>query len=75
MTRQITKVFTTFPFLRKVVVTETQEEKNSIEVTKDRNGVYSWTIKVYGEDLNEILVKIDEANRILKQKYPSNNLS
>jgi len=47
----------------------TDGNKNSVEITKDRNDNIAWTIKVYGNTGEEILAEIDRIETQLKRKY------
>jgi len=40
-----------------------------IELTKSVTGKYGWKIKFYGEDVDEVILKIDDADAKLHRKF------
>lgn len=48
-------------------------DSESVTLKKDSKGNYNWDIKCYGKDFKEILKRIEEADKILKDKYGGGN--
>ena len=46
-----------------------EEEINSVTLKKGAKGDYTWEIKVYGDDMNAIINKIEHTNGVLKELY------
>ena len=46
------------------------DNANSIEVNKTTKG-FTWSVKCYGNDFNNILKKVEEMVQELQKKYPS----
>ena len=51
--------------------TLTVEDLNSVEVSKTSRG-YSWTIKLYSADGEELPEKIEKIDKVLKEKFANN---
>ena len=56
----------------KQMTTEIYSEANSIELSRNVKGQYSWTIKTYGNDLEEVLKKVKTAQEELLKTYSTN---
>ena len=50
-------------------ITTVESDSDSVELKLGAKGDYTWTIKVYGHDFDEIQKKIDLHNRYLKENY------
>ena len=48
------------------------EPKSSIEVSRTTKGLYSWKVKVYGENLDKVLADIERMDKLLRKKYEDN---
>lgn len=48
---------------------ETFEEANSITLKKGAKGDYTWEIKVYGNEMEEIMEKIRRTDEMLKNQF------
>jgi len=41
----------------------------SIELTRGQRGAYGWSIKVYGEKMDDIIAEIEKADNKLREEY------
>jgi len=45
------------------------EPKSSIEISRSTKGMYSWKIKLYSENIEWMLDKIEETDKKIRAKY------
>ena len=50
-------------------IIETSDEANSVTLKKGTKGDYTWEIKVYGNEMEDIMVKISNTDKILKDRF------
>ena len=50
-------------------ITESTQDSDSIELSRNAKGQYSWTVKIYGMDAKEMQTRLSLIDESLKHAY------
>ena len=52
-------------------ITQTTSESDSITLKKNAKGTHDWELKCYGDDINELIKRVNEGDIKLSNLYKS----